>query len=288
MPPVEHVDKQERLSMYYKRPVKVYNARDLDPQPTIASHGFMLINHDTACSDMLNQQEVFSVLYDEYAKVIQDLTDCHSSKVTQHQYRNGFGGLPASHPRAAKPTPNGSEGIYGGIHSDVTPFSEPGWKSLVEGRHFQVFNFWQSSKRMGLIEVMPLSLCDMNSVNPDDMIYADSWNQTKHPQKLVSFRLAYDVRQKWYYYPDMQPNELLIFKQYDSMQEMPNMRCVFHGAIDLPNTPRNAPLRETIEVRLLALYERENDKQSRVRRFQSQVPKHLPNGAPSEWLVDYR
>ena len=288
MPPPETVtDGNERRSMYYRHPVNVFDARELNPRPSISTFGFTLIEHTTRCTDMSDQKMVTSVLYKEYANLLQDLTGCSDVKVTQHQYRNGYGGLPEGHPRGARATPNGSEGIYSGIHSDVTPYSEPGWATLVDDRNFQVFNFWQSSDQARPIQVMPLSLCDMNSVDPQDMIYADSWNQTKHPRKLVSYRLAFNESQKWYYYPNMLPNELLIFKQYDSMEEAPNRRCVFHGAIDVPNVPGDTPLRETIEVRLLAIYGKERNKAKRVRRFQDQVPKELPDGTRSEWVVKY-
>lgn len=288
MPPPESVkDEHERNTMYYKRPIFVYNARELDPPPTISTHGFTLMKHETQCTDMLNQEMVTTILYDEYAGLLQRLTGCSHVKVTQHQYRNGYGGLPVGHPRGARATPNGSEGIYGGIHSDVTPYSESGWGPLVEERHFQVFNLWQSSNPIHPIQVMPLSLCAMDTVDPNDMIYADSWNQTKHRHKLVSYRLAFNEAQRWYYYPNMQPNELLAFKQYDSMEEAPNRRCVYHGAIDVPGVSDDSPLRETIEVRLLALYEKEPNKAERVRRFQAQLPSKLPDGSDSEWVVKY-
>ena len=288
MPPPESVtDENERRSMYNRRRVKVYDARELIPLPSVSTFGFTLVEHESQCADMSDQAMVTSVLYEEYARLLQDLTGCFAVKVTQHQYRNGYGGLPVGHPRGARATPNGSDGVYGGIHSDVTPYSEPGWAPLVDGRHFQVFNFWQSSDPTRPIQIMPLSLCDMASVDPSDMIYADSWNQTKNPRKLVSYRLAFNKAQRWYYYPNMQPNELLIFKQYDSMEEAPNRRCVYHGAIDVPNVPYPALLRETIEVRLLALYGKEHDKEERVRRFQAHIPVELPDGTPSEWVVRY-
>ena len=288
MPASESVtNRLERRTMYYRRSVDVYNARELEPKPTVSSHGFTLVKHETQCADMSDQEMVKSVLYGEYARLLQVLTGCSQVKVTQHQYRNGYGGLPVGHPRAARATPNGSEGIYGGIHSDVTPYSEPGWDPLVEERHFQVFNIWQSSNPNRPIQVMPLSLCAMDSVDPIDMIYADSWNQTKNPSKLVSYRLTFNETQRWYYYPDMQPDELLIFKQYDSMEGAPNRRCVYHGAIELPDTPDDAPLRETIEVRLLALYGKESNKAKRVRQFQAQIPSKLPDGSESGWVVRY-
>lgn len=288
MPPPELVkDANERRTMYYRHPVKVHDARELVHSPSISTFGFTLVEHETQCTDMSDQAMVTSVLYQEYARLLQELTGCSDVKVTQHQYRNGYGGLPVGHPRAARPTPNGSEGVYGGIHSDVTPYSEPGWAPLVDDRYFQVFNFWQSTDPSRPIQVMPLSLCDMDSVDPDDMIYADSWNQTKNPRKLVSYRLAFNETQKWYYYPNMRSNELIVFKQYDSMEDTPNRRCVFHGAVDVPSISSHAPLRETIEVRLLALYGKERNKAERVRQFQAQIPSALPDGTPSEWVVRY-
>ena len=288
MPAPESVtDEHERSTMYYERSVFVYNARELDSTPTVATHGFTLMKHETQCTDVLDQEMVTSTLYKEYARLVQRMTGCSQVKVTQHQYRNGYGGLPVGHPRSARTTPNGSEGVYGGIHSDVTPYSEPGWGPLVEGRHFQVFNVWQSSNPTRPIQVMPLSLCAMDTVGPNDMIYADSWDQTKHRRRLVSYRLAFSEAQRWYYYPDMQPNELLVFKQYDSMEDAPNRRCVYHGAIDIPDGSNDAPLRETIEVRLLALYGKESNKTERVRRFQAQVPSKFLDGSVSEWAVRY-
>lgn len=288
MPPHESVvDPFEKRFMYERRRIHVFDARQLLPQPTLIQNGFTLVRFRTAVDNLLDQDEVSSLFYRECAQIVRSLTGCDAVIVTQHQYRNGFSGLPIDHPRSARPTPNGSEGVYGGVHSDVTPYSEPGWKNLVDGRHFQVLNLWCSSNRRQTIEVMPLSLCDPASVDPMDMICADSWNQTKHRNRLVSYRLAFNENQKWFYFPNMESNEMLVFKQYDSMCTQPNLRCVYHGAIEDPSTRHNAPLRETIEVRVLALYDKEERKEHRVRMFQNEVPKCRPDGEESEWLVSY-
>ena len=288
MPPYEsEIETSERHSMYVSRKIQVFDARNAIPQPTLLDNGFTLTNFTSGVGNLLDQDAVSSIFYKECTQIVRKLTGCVSVKVTQHQYRNGYAGLPPEHPRSAKPTPNGSEGVYGGIHSDVTPYSEPGWKNLVNGRHFQVFNPWCSSNGHRPIEVMPLSLCDPASVDPMDMICADSWNQTKQRHRLVSYRLAYNERQQWFYFPNMQPNEMLVFKQYDSMCKKPNLRCVYHGALEDPNTRSSSPLRETIEVRVLALYEKESNKSDRVEEFQREVPKFTPDGRESEWKVQY-
>lgn len=288
MPPHESVhDSSERRSMYETRRIHVFDARHLQQQPTLIQNGFTLVKFRTVVDDLLDQNEVTSFFYKECVQIVRKLTGCESVKVTQHQYRNGYAGLQADHPRSARPTPNGSEGVYGGIHSDVTPYSEPDWKNLVDGRHFQVFNLWCSSDRRQTIEVMPLSLCDPASVDPIDMICADSWNQTRHRNRLVSYRLSFNRHQQWFYFPRMESNEMLVFRQYDSKCKQPNLRCVYHGAFDDPDTRPGAPLRETIEVRVLALYDKEKNKKHRVQLFQEEVPKLMPDGQESEWLVRY-
>ena len=193
MPPIEREkDPVERRNMYEQLPIRVYDARSLPNPPTLESNGFTLVQHESKIVDYHDQDQVKEVLYGEFADLIRGLTGCLDVKVTQHQYRNGYGNLPENHPRHHRPTANGSEGTYAGIHSDVTPWSEPGWKNLVSGRHFQVFNFWCSTKREGTIEVMPLSVCDMTTVNPRDLICADSWGQSAKGMCLVSYRLAHN------------------------------------------------------------------------------------------------
>jgi hypothetical protein len=50
----------------------------------------------------------------------------------------------------------------------------------------------------------------------------------------------------------MQPAEALVFKQYDSDVRAP--RFVPHAAFDHPDTPAQAPLRESIEARVLVVF----------------------------------
>ena len=286
MPPIKwEKDQLKRRCMYQQLPIKVYDARRLAQLPTLERNGFTLVNAPSKITDYDDQQQVTTVLYNKFEDLVKRLTNCVDVTVTQHQYRNGYGNLNENHPSHHRPTANGSEGSYAGIHSDVTPWSESGWKNLVNGRHFQVYNLWCSTRPEGTIEVMPLSICDMNSVDPDDMICADSWGQSDTRARLVSYRLVSNENQRWFYFPHMTPGEVLVFKQYDTMQEKPNMRCTFHGAVNNRDIKDDEPLRETIEVRLIALFQKEIDKESRVRRFQNEIPPENPAGNTSTWVT---
>lgn len=285
MPPPEWVeDLDERRSMYVRESIKVYNARSLDPLPTLDANGFQLVPTGTQVRNLHNQDVVTTDFYQKCSDLITTLTGCSETRMLQHQYRNGYGGLPEGHPRGNKPTANGSEGTYGGIHSDVSPYSEDGFEKIVNGKHFQMYNVWRSTNLERDILVMPLAICDMMTVAPEDIIAADAWSQTETPRRLVSLRLVHNPNQRWYYFPRMTPQETLIFKQYDTRQEQSNMRVAFHGAIDDPTTPEDAPLRETIEVRLLALFDEEMDREARKARFQAEVPETHADGNISEWV----
>ena len=51
----------------------------------------------------------------------------------------------------------------------------------------------------------------------------------------------------------MDRDDALVFKQYDSLT---GVACfVPHAAFDLPDVPPDAPLRESIEARVLVLYD---------------------------------
>ena len=285
MPPPEWVkDPEERSRMYMRESIRVYNARLLEPAPTVGTNGFQLVEAETEVTDLHDQDAVTTRFYQECSNIIKSITGCNETKVMQHQYRNGFGGLPQGHPRGNKPTGNGSEGTYGGTHADVSPYSEDGFQRLALGKHFQLYNVWRSTDLERDIFVMPLAICDMTTVAFEDMVAADAWSQTEQPRKLVSYRLAYNPTQRWYYFPRMTPRETLIFKQYDTRQETPSLRTAFHGAIQDPTTPDDAPLRQTIEVRLLALFEEETDKEARKARFQAEVPEAHSGGQTSDWI----
>ena len=100
----------------------------------------------------------------------------------------------------------------------------------------------------------------------------------------VAMGVAYSPQQRWYYYPRMTPDEVLLFKQYDTRAEEKNRRTVFHSAIDDPTTPENAVPRYTIECAVSAEFGLEEDKPTRVARFLSQVTSIYPDGTESTWF----
>ena len=59
----------------------------------------------------------------------------------------------------------------------------------------------------------PLALADASSVRPEDLIATDQ----VFPDRVGEiYHLAYDPAQRWYYAPEMSPDEVLLIKGWDS------------------------------------------------------------------------
>ena len=195
--------------------VTVYNARLLDPPPTLDSHGFQLMTHPPVTLDLLDMDVVKGEYYEECRRLIKEATGCDEVRGGSNEFRRPPG----------LPTPNGSGGGFAsGIHSDMSPGIELGWEPGQDDRHFQSINVWRSAEGPEHnIEMMPLCLCAMDTVAEDDVVYGDGQNtgDVRQYYKLVDERCVHSPQQRWYYFPNMTPAETLLFRQYDTREEAP-------------------------------------------------------------------
>ena len=276
-------DPEELKALGVRERITVTNARHLDPAPTLDSHGFQLVVGPTDL-DLMDTDIVRGPFYQECRALLARATGCDEVRGGAHEYRNGFGGQAG--PRGVRPTPNGSGGAYAqGIHADMSPAVEDRFLTLVpDERHFESINIWRSANRE-TVRMMPLAVCDMRSVRPADIVFGDGQNtgNIKQYTKVVDQRLIHGPHQRWYYFSDIAPDEVLLFRQYDTRQEELNLRTVFHTAVEDPNSPSDAPMRYTIEVRMQAIYGKETDKTARVARFKAQIPAVYADGRPCDW-----
>ena len=54
----------------------------------------------------------------------------------------------------------------GGIHSDMSPGIQLGWRPGQDDRHFESLNVWRSAEKGFDIEMMPLCVCAMDTMDP--------------------------------------------------------------------------------------------------------------------------
>ena len=80
---------------------------------------------------------------------------------------------------------------------------------------------------------------------PSDLKYPDRTGET--------LSITYNPNQRYYYFPKMQADEVVLIRCFDSAPEGPR-RFSAHTGFDDPNTPTNAPPRESLEVRTLVFF----------------------------------
>ena len=113
-----------------------------------------------------------------------------------------------------------------------------------------------------MFENVPLAVCDARTVAHEDL-HPNAIRET--PEQLTPYTgLMLDFRpdQQWYYYPDMQTDEALIFKLCDS--EHGPLRHTVHSAIDDPTSRPDSTPRVSFEVRTIAFFRRERTDQQLV------------------------
>ena len=98
----------------------------------------------------------------------------------------------------------------------------------------------------------PLAVADENSIGEEDKFLYE----LRFPDRTgenYSLNAESASSHKWYYYPQMEKDECLIFKVYDKKLDGP--RFVFHTAFEDPMSPPDPPPRKSIEVRTICFWD---------------------------------
>ena len=100
---------------------------------------------------------------------------------------------------------------------------------------------------------IPLAVCDVRTLPADDHVLTisvmDAPGQTPKRNLNITFKANPDHR--WYYFKDMTPGEVLIFKSHDSEGEPRTP----HTAFQDPSCPPGVPTRTSAEIRMLIGWE---------------------------------
>jgi len=235
--------------------VGITDARDLLVQPTLENEGFVLRNAPSWLTDYADEAAIRAVYYRECADLACAVTGASKAHVFDHLVRKREADRPALTfgRRVAGNTPAAN----GRVHNDYTEDSGRRRLGLVLGdrveargiQRYGIVNIWRSIA--GPAIDTPLAVCDARTVSATDLVPSDVHYASRTGEIYL---VEHSPRHRWLYYSAMDRHEALIFKQYDSLVSgVP--RFVPHAAFDHPHTPVDAPLRESIEVRCLVVYE---------------------------------
>ena len=227
--------------------VLIRNAR-LAEQLSLDREGFQMVHHETAVQDFYDRAEVREIYYSEVEQLLKEATGAEQVIVFDHQVRNI-----QLYRRGEKQ----ARDYASTVHNDYTAKSGPRRvrdhlpPEEAEQRlqhRFAEINVWRPIR--GSIESSPLALCDALSIESKDFIPANLVYRDKVGEV---YRFTYNPKHRWFYFPQLERNEAILLKCYDSKEDG-RARFSAHTAFDDPTSGPDAPPRESIEVRALVFW----------------------------------
>ncbi|HJQ58268.1 MAG TPA: CmcJ/NvfI family oxidoreductase [Vineibacter sp.] len=142
------------------------------------------------------------------------------------------------------------------VHCDYTPRSGPlRVRQLLPDeadellkRRVAFYNVWKPIRHR--VEEKPLAVCDVTSSVQDDFITMALRYRERDGEIFV---MRHAPQHRWWYFPGMTPEQVLLLKTYDSETDG-RARFLGHSAFDHPATPPDARVRESIEIRTIAFF----------------------------------
>jgi hypothetical protein len=233
--------------------VEIADARQAEPSPSLDREGFTLVLCPTAVTDFTDSAAVDAVYPGEIEAMLRRLTGADHVvargtvlRFVRQDRRDAFvNSLPA-----------------GFVHVDTSRESfadfaarnlegHPDRDALLAGRYVGL-NIWRVLTPPP--QDLPLAVCAAPSVAEADRVTGEA---RVDGVGIDEFRFGSSLfraspRHRWFYYRDMTPDEVLIFKQFDTAD--PDIVGVPHVAFADPSAPADAVPRASAEIRAYAYW----------------------------------
>jgi len=234
---------------YETHVVPIHDLRPIEADLSLDWQGFELLGHRSAVSDFWDEDQVRGIYYPEAERLIAEVTGASRVFIFDHTLRRRVAG--ANDRSAGQPRQPATR-----VHVDHTARSGPQRvrdllgdeaDALLKGR-VQVINLWRPIR--GPLRDAPLAVCDAQSVAPGDLVPSDLVYRNRVGE---TYGVTYNPDHRWFYVPEMQPDEALLLKCFDSETDG-RARFMPHTAFDDPTAPADVLPRESIELRTLVFH----------------------------------
>lgn len=232
--------------------VPIGDMREIADELSVDREGFELLRHSTRVSDLYDDDAVENEYNPEIEALLKERFNADQVVVFDVTRRSDGGDGAAN--------PDGLRGPARRVHADYTEKSGPqrvrdilgeaeAQRLFDSGAHIIQVNVWRPIK--GPVQRAPLAVVDSTSLLPGDLVATDQ----VFPDRVGEiYHLAFSPDQRWYFAPEMTPDEVLLLKGWDSIEDG-RTRFNAHGAFELTETAKDAPARESIELRTLVIIE---------------------------------
>ena len=226
--------------------VRIHDARRLASAPLLDRNGFELRAEPSAVANFADDAQVRALYYPEVEALLQRATGAEKVVIFDHTVRLDAERREAGTQEPVRVVHNDQSFVSGPRRvRDHLPSEEA--ERRLRGR-FAIVNVWRPIGAP--VQSAPLALCDYPTIAPDDIVPTSFVNGDRVGE-VCMFKPNPDHR--WFYFPQMRPEEALLIKIYDSREDG-TARLSAHSAFDDPTTPPDAPRRNSIEVRTLVFW----------------------------------
>ncbi|KAF2830930.1 hypothetical protein CC86DRAFT_344076 [Ophiobolus disseminans] len=241
--------------------------RDIRASPkefNLDTHGFQFISLPPKARVRREDDEetVKREYYPELEEIAKKLTGASTTHVFNHVIRahsspsdegkqdaqGRWQSIPSSHAHVDyAATPGAIEGTKTELNlpSHIAHLFDTSWR-------FSFLGAWRPLKS---VRRDPLAVCDATSVTEADYQvrlreFARTGNKSAN---YVMSHEGEEQRHEWWYMSEMQPDEMVVFKGYDTARDLAGWRCP-HTAFRLEGSEGEEP-RESIEARIVCFWE---------------------------------
>ncbi len=240
------------------REVAIRNARLISGGFSLDVEGFTLATHATAVTDFNDDAQLSDIYTPEIETVIaraaggtEAVVYDHTRRSTELAHREKYAS------RDPVPAPHSDYTDASAFQRMRDKFGDDEAEQRLK-RRFSIVNAWRSMT--GTVEQWPLTVCDARTV--DEVLMTQTRREAPlRPEPSFEYNrpsetrhAAFDPNHKWYWFPRMTGDEVLLFKNYDTLTDG-TARFALHSAFEDPDTPADAAPRETIETRAFVFYD---------------------------------
>ncbi|KAJ8073890.1 hypothetical protein AAF712_003316 [Marasmius tenuissimus] len=252
-----HIYTEPREGVPYKNygqeehTVQFEDVRGKEDSYSLDKTGFYFGKHAANHKSFNNDEEIKKEYYAESAELLKRVTGASKVVFFDHtlRRRQGEPGLEADK-RGPVPMVHVDQSSSASHNRVRRHLPEAEAEERLK-RRFQIINLWRPISHPAFD--WPLALCDFYSVDrekdltPVDLIYPDKVGQT--------LGVRYNPQHRWKYLKGMTPEEFVLIKCYDSIEDGSVAVLTPHTAFNDPSTPAGSLPRQSIELRALIFYD---------------------------------
>ncbi len=243
-------DETDHVGNFAMQEVSIHDGRSDKQSSSLDVEGFRLVSQKTEVQDFYDELQVEQTYHEEVKTLLMEMMDAARIDIFDDTRRS------SSLEQQKEKKIREPADI---VHNDYTARSgikrlrdhfadDPNEAEELLRRRFAIVNVWRSIA--GPVYNYPLALCDAATVDPKKLISVERRAEERTGELQVAL---HDSGHRWYYFPEMQIDEALLFKTFDSETDG-RARFTIHSSFDDPDAPADAPPRESIETRCLVFF----------------------------------